>query len=74
MDGLAVALAKLFSEHCRADVAFSGVRDYRKGVSRFSIIRSARVSFARAGLSLCGGRLALQQRPDVTDPTPDPAR
>jgi hypothetical protein len=33
----------------------------------------ARVSFARAGRSLCGGRLALQQRADVTDPTADAA-
>jgi hypothetical protein len=38
IDGLAVALAKLFGEHCRADVAFSGVRDYRRGVLKPWII------------------------------------
>jgi hypothetical protein len=30
-----MALAKLFGEHYRADVAFSGIRDYSEGVSRF---------------------------------------
>ena len=32
IDGLAMALAKLFGEHYRADVAFSGIRDYRRVV------------------------------------------
>jgi hypothetical protein len=31
----------------------------------------ARVSYARAGRSLCGGRLALQQRANIADPTAD---
>jgi hypothetical protein len=33
----------------------------------------ARVSYARAGRSLCGGRLALQQCANITDPTADAA-
>jgi hypothetical protein len=35
IDGLAMAPAEKFSEHYRADVAFSGIRDYSEGVSRF---------------------------------------